>query len=166
MSAVSKRTIRLTPEYVDGPYIDDLRCDGLTNPHRLMKANAQDIRTTHDIAWSDHPAIPAAIHAPALVTHAAVRARLATVALIYLDSATCLVVELCGDLSSAGLADLLRPHTVHLLSGFVEWRADVARRTGKRGNDLMRGLVDQVVHAAARFGEHLFLAPLHASPAS
>jgi len=125
MSAVSERTIRLTPEYFDGPYIHDLRCQGLTYPHRAMLADAQDIRTAHDIAWGDYPAIPAAIHAPALVPRPTVRARLTTVVLINLDGAARLVVELPRDLAVAGLADLLRPHAVHRPRCVVERRADI-----------------------------------------
>jgi len=109
MSAVSKRTIRLAPEYFDGPYIDDLRCDGLIDPHRLMAADAQDIRTTHDIAWGDYPALPAAIHAPALVPRPAPGARLATVTLIDLNGAARLIVKLAvtTQVPSAGMVQVL-----------------------------------------------------------
>jgi len=80
-----------------------------------MLADAQDIRTAHDIAWGDYPARPAAIHAPARLPRPTPGARLATVVLIDLDGAARLIVKLARYFAGAGLADLLRPHAVHRL---------------------------------------------------
>src|SRR5919201_5896765 len=127
--AVSGRTTRLAPGYVEGVCILHHRGKRGMGLNRAVRADREDIGRPHDIPWGHYPtraAIRAAADTPPTTHGAGLRG----IGFVDLHGPTGLVVELRDEASIARLADGLSLAWGHVLRGIIEWIAYISWRTG------------------------------------
>src|SRR5262245_6572717 len=148
-------TARLAPRTRPGAQILHLHGQAKSWEHCAVLSEAQDIERAYRITGGRCAAIRAKVDPPVFAPLPAYGTRLRGIRFAEGDSPSRLVIKLLNELAGTRRAYLLSLDTPDALRGVIERLADIARRAGKGGRHLVRGLMAQIADAPLRLVEYL-----------